>query len=75
MKELTINEVKAVSGAWIGPAIGGAVFGWAAGRFILDPAFNSIRDAYVDASRQEVEKYRRDPEGFAREHFSFYGDW
>lgn len=75
MKELTVHEVKEVSGAWVGPAIGGALGGWAAGRFIFDPVFNSIRDAYVDASRREVEKFRRDPEGFAREHFSFYGDW
>ena len=75
MKELTVHEVKEVSGAWVGPAIGGAVFGWAVGRFILDPAFNSTRDAYFDAGSRVVERFERDPERFARERFSFYGDW
>lgn len=83
MKELTINEVKEISGG-LHPVVAGFItmgVGYYAGEVIFKPldqavdrGINSFIKGLDEMGRRHAEQYMRDPEGYARDHFSFYGD-
>ena len=80
MKELTLHEVKEVSGGW-GRLIASFTLGALYGNHVVNPAedairrgFNSFVNELNEMGRRNAAQYMSDPKGYARDHFSFYGD-